>query len=330
MTETGANGAAGTNGPAAGNERAGSDGATPPTTGHPDRPLNAWAWLGIGAAAAVIGLLPWLITGLHLPLQNLWQTSPLPAEMPIALLPFSQYSVTVVAAILVAGAAIAGLISRSTRSRQGRHGFAALTAGFLAVQVIALVQTAVVVAGGLRPGGESLIYLAAMVAAAAASVIVGALVFGLIARAPSAGALVGVSIAAVATGWWLGALLVPDPVVVSEAQLSLAQLTRWVPAILCGVAIGWCGIATVGRVIAAITAVAAVVIGSAFATGVTSALGTRVLARFPGEMLDYGVQVFLQALGTAELTVRPILITVIVAAVGLVVRVVGRQRAPLE
>jgi hypothetical protein len=328
-------------GPAGANDRAGSDRApaTPEAAGvnsadpavspQPGGPLAAWTWLGIGAGAAAVGFLPWLITGLRLPLQNLWATSPLPGDMPIALLPFSQYSVTLVAAIMVIGATIAGLIGRTSRARQGRHGFGALTTGYLAVQAFAIVQTAVVVAGGLRLGGESAIYLAAIVAAAGASVVVGALVFGLIARTPPAGALVGFSIAAVATGWWLSALLVPNPVVVSEVQLALARLTQWVPAVLCGVAIAWCGIHTVGRVIAAITAVAAVVIGAAFATGVTSALGTRVLARYPAEMLDYGAQVFLQALGTTGLTVRPILATLIVAAVGLVFRVVlSHRQAP--
>jgi hypothetical protein len=321
MTEAGADGA----GAVQGSTGAAATGAA---AAGPIRPLAAWLWLAIGVGAAAIGLLPWAVTGLRLPLQNLWEAATLPEQMPIALLPFSQYAVTLVAAVLVVGAAIAGLIARSTRARQGRHGFAALTAGYLTVQLIALVQTAVVVGDGLRPGTESVIYLAAMVAAAAASAVVGALVYGLIARTPRAGALIGLSIAAVAAGWWLSALLVPNPVVVSELQLTLARLTEWVPAILCGAAIAWCGISTVGRILAAITAVAAVVIGAAFATGVTSALGTRVLARFPAEMLDYGVQVFLQALGRPELTLRPIIATLVVAAVGLVLRVVLNTRQP--
>ena len=35
------------------------------------RPLNAAVWFAIGAAGAIVGLLPWLVTGARLPLQNL-------------------------------------------------------------------------------------------------------------------------------------------------------------------------------------------------------------------------------------------------------------------
>ena len=100
---------------------------------------------------------------------------------------------------------------------------------------------------------------------------------------------------------------------------------RWVPAILCGVAIAWCGISTVGRVITAFVALAAVMIGPAFATAVSSAAGTRVLARYPSEMVEYGVQVFQLALGTPALTLRPIITAVVVAGAGLVLKVARRR-----
>ncbi|KGJ79734.1 hypothetical protein GY21_04220 [Cryobacterium roopkundense] len=284
----------------------------------------------MGVASAVVGLLPWILTGMRLPLQNLWGTDTLPAEMPIALLPFSQYSITLIAGIIVVGAAIAGVVARSTRARQGRFGLAALTAGVLVTQVIATVQAAVVVGNGLRPGRESLIYLVAVVSVATASFVVGALVLVLIARMPRAGALIGLGIAAVAVGWWLGALVVHRPGLVTETQTALLGLLRWVPAILCGVAIGWCGVNTVGRVVAAVTALASAVIGPAIATAVSSATGTRVLARYPAEMLEYGVQVFQQVLGISELTLRPILTAIIVAAAVLAFKaVLRRRRAPL-
>jgi len=295
------------------------------------QPLNAWAWLGIGVAAAVVGLLPWIITGMRLPLQNLWATGTPAAEMPFAFLPFSQYYITLVAALLVVGAAIAGVVARSTRARQGRHGFAALTAGALGGQLVAIVQTAGVVGPGLGPTGASLIYLVAVVAAALVSFAVGALVFVLIARMPRAGALIGLSLAAVAAGWWVSALIIPSPGFVSEMQTTLVGLVRWLPAILCGIAIAWCGVTSIGRVLAALTAVAAVAIGAAFATAVTSAAGSRVLARQLAEMLDYGVQVFGQALFTPALTLRPIVATLVVAIVGLgVAAVLRRDRLPAD
>ncbi len=290
------------------------------------RPIGAWKWLGIGAASAMVGFLPWIITGMRLPLQNLWGTEALPDEMPIGLLPLNQYAITLVAGIVVIGAATAGLVARSTRARQGRRGFAALTAGLLVVQLIAIVQSAAVVGAGLRPGRESLIYLIAVVAVATASFIVGALVLVLIARMPRAGALLGMGIAAIAAGWWIDALVLPDPALISGTQIALLGLLGWVPAILCGVAITWCGIDTVGRVISALVAIAGIVIGTALATAVTSAAGTRVLARYPSEMLEYGVQVFQQMLGTPELTLRPIVTAVIVATAGLALKAKLRRR----
>jgi hypothetical protein len=294
------------------------------------RPIGPWLWLGIGVAAAVLGLLPWIITGLRLPLQNLWDTSTLPEQMPLALLPFSQYYITLVAGILVVGAAIAGLVARSTRSRQGQRGMRALTAGLLGAQFIAVVQTTVVVAGGLSSGTAATIYLLAVVAVAVVSLAVGALVFFLIARTPRPGALIGMSLAAVAVGWWVDALVLPNPGLVGPVQMTLLGLLQWLPAILVGVAIAWCGIRSIGQGLAALTALAAVVIGPALATAVTAAAGTRVLARYPAEMLDYGLQVFEQVLVTPELTLRPLVTVLVVAAAGLVLAaVLRRRRAPV-
>ena len=307
--------------------RAGVDGQPAVgTTAAASRPLNTWAWVGIGAASAAVGFLPWAIRGMRLPLQNLWGSSTLPADMPMALLPFNQYFITLIAGIIVVGAATAGLVARSNRARQGRRGLAALTAGLLAVQVIAIVQSAAVVGGGLRPGRESIVYLVAVVAVAVASFLIGTLVYVLIARMPPPGALIGMAIAAIAVGWWLDALVLPDPVSVNEAQMALIGLVRWVPAFLCGAAIAWCGITTIGRVIAALVAIAALAIGPAFATAVTSAAAMRVLAPYPTEMLGYGVQVFQQALGNADLTLRPVVTATIVAAAGLALAGVLRRR----
>jgi hypothetical protein len=295
------------------------------------RPIGPWVWLGIGAASALIGLLPWFITGLRLPLQNLWGTAALPEQMPIGLLPFSQYSITLIAALLVVGAAAAGIVARSARARLGRRGFVVLAAGVLGVQLIAIAQTTVAVGGGLRPGTDSTVYLLAMVVVAGASFAVAALVLVLIGRMPRAGALIGLSIAAVAAGWWINALVAPSPGLVSPTQITVLGLLQWLPAILCGVAIAWCGVNTVGRVLAALTAIAAMVIGPAFGTAVSAAAGTRVLARRPAEMLDYAAAVFQQVLLTPELTLRPLIATLVVAGLGLTLLAIrrrGRRSAP--
>lgn len=53
------------------------------------RPIDWWAALPVGAAAAVLGLLPWIVTGMRLPLQNLWAADTAPDQMPVAFLPMS-------------------------------------------------------------------------------------------------------------------------------------------------------------------------------------------------------------------------------------------------
>ncbi|MCU1438326.1 MAG: hypothetical protein JWP66_1413 [Naasia sp.] len=50
--------------------------------------------VAIGIGAALIGLPPWIVTGMRLPLQNLCAVEVRPEDMPVALLPFSNYVVT--------------------------------------------------------------------------------------------------------------------------------------------------------------------------------------------------------------------------------------------
>ena len=156
-------------------------------------PLGPWTWSGIGAATATPGLLPWLVTGARLPLQNLWGASTVPEEIPIGLLPGGCPPRT------EPRGRCGGVVDiRSRRSRSGER-----------------------------------------------------------ARDP-------------------------------DDALGFLQ---WLPAILCGSAIAWCGIDTIGRVSANVLGVAATVIGPAFGTAVSSAAGTRVLARYPLEILDHGARV---------------------------------------
>jgi len=310
---------------------AGTDAAHLEEQSSDSRPLSPWIWLAIGVGAAVIAFLPWIITGMRLPLQNLWGTATPPDDMPIGLLPFSQYSITLIAGILIVGAAVAGIVARSMRRRQQRGGFVALIAGVLGVQVVAIAETSAVVGSGLRPGRESTIYLAAVVAVAVASFAVGALVLFLVARAPRARALIGLAVAAIASGWWLNALIVPAPAAVSETQIAILGVLHWMPAVLCGLAIAWCGIRSIGRIVAALATLVILAIGPALATAVSSAAGSRVLARYPLEMADYGMQVFQQALISPELTLRPLVTALVVAGIGLVVTaMVRRNRATAD
>lgn len=300
----------------------------PPLEGSTEqRTLPLWLSVVVGAAAAVVGLLPWLITGLRLPLQNLWATEPGPEGMPIALLPFSQYAIILIIALFVTGAGIAGVAARSMRRRMPRSGVAGTYVGLAAVHLLALVQSAVVVRGGLREGSDSDLYFAAIVTVAILSILSATAAYFLIAAAPRAGAVIGLGIVALAFGPWLSGLLVPYGSIPSDPMVTVVGYTRWVPAVLVGAAIAWGGVGTVGRVLAALFDLALVWFVPALTTGLSYAAGSRVLAHDPAGMIDAGARVFVMALTAPEIAVPPVVVAIVVAAIGLVARaVVGRRR----
>lgn len=222
----------------------------------------------LGAACAACGLLPWLRTGARLPLQNLWSVSVPPDQMPRVLLPFSQYELTTLVGLLVIGAAFGGVVARAGRSRRRRVSVAALFAGLLVAQLLALVQTSWVVHAGLSGMRVARAYLGALVGGSAAAVAVGVVVYWLIARAPRGGVLLGVGIAVVPFASWASQLLVPDPAVAGAGVLALLEAVRWVPAILLGAAVAWAGLGTVGRVFASLIGLLLLWLGPAAVTAV--------------------------------------------------------------
>lgn len=286
------------------------------------KPLGSLVFLPIGAASAIVGLLPWLITGARLPLQNLWATATLPAGMPIVLLPFSQYAAGLIVALLLIGATIAGLVGRAVPARHPGSALVALTGGVVVVQVIATVQTALTVSKGLSRGTASTLYLTALLGGSVGAILLGIGLLALIARAPKAGAVIGLSVAAVAFSSWLSGLVFPITGIVTASPLTavLGEVVRYVPAVIIGWAIAWCGVTTVGRVIAAIVSLVLLWAGPALVTAVSAALGSRVLGHYPSEMLDYGAGVFRMALGLPELWLSTLALAVAIAVVGLVGR----------
>jgi hypothetical protein len=284
------------------------------------RPLPSWAAPLVAVGAVIAGLLPWLITGLRLPLQNLWAMATEPEDMPLVLLPFSQYSLALIFAVLVVGSAAAGIAARVLRSRLGRRGFALLLCTVPLLQAIAIVQAALVVHSGLQERTESVFYLAALVGVSVLSLLIGVLAQVLIAMAPRAGALIGLSLGAVAASSWIGGFFQPFMLSGPDWLLPVVGLIQWVTPVLTGIAIAWAGINTAGRAVAAILSVALAWVAPAAMTGIGSAAGSRVLARDPGAMIEYAFQVFGMAAFMPELALRPIVATILVAAIGLALR----------
>jgi hypothetical protein len=288
------------------------------------RPVAPWLCAVIGVAAAFVGLVPWLVTGMRLPLQNLWAMDAPPEAMPVAMLPFSQYSLSLIFALLVVGAAAAGITARALRPRMPRGGFPLIASGLVVIQIIAITQSAVAVGGGLRGGTESALYLGALVVASVLSLLVGVLVVFLIARAPRGGALIGLTIGAIATQSWLTGFMGV------ETPYEIVGLVQWVAPVLVGVAIAWTGVGTAGRVIAALVSIAMVWLAPAAITAVTAAAGMRVFGGRVSEMADYALRVFEMAAFTPQLAFRPIIAAVVVAAIGLAARSVLLRRDRLN
>jgi hypothetical protein len=146
------------------------------------------------------------------------------------------------------------------------------------------------------------------------------LVLLLIARAPVPGATIALSLAALVSASWIGAalgnvmLLGPNDLV-----QVISLILRWMPAVLVGCAIAWCGFRTAGRIAAVIVSLAALWIGPAFFTAVSAAAGTRVLAPYPAEMAEYAVQVFVMALTMPELAAPPLVVALIIGVAGFAV-----------
>ncbi|MFE1664446.1 hypothetical protein [Microbacterium sp. P02] len=291
-------------------------------------PLARWACFLIGAGAAIAGLAPWLVTGMRLPLQNLWEDATSPDDMPLVLLPFSQYAVILLFSIIVVGAALAGLCARPLSARMPVGGRALVMVGVISVQLIAVVQTAAVVGDGLQDRTESAFYLTALVVGTVCSMAAGVVAFWLIARAPRAGAMLGLTVAAIAVSPWLTQLVSPFGTVPSDVVVWVLAGAQWITPVLTGIAIGWTGLNTVGRMLSSLVALALVWVAPALVTGLASATGTRVLASDLAGMADYGVQVFVTALFIPELAARPIIAAVVAAALSYAVFfMLGRRRA---
>jgi len=286
--------------------------------------VSGFACVGLGAAPAVLGLLPWLVTGMRLPLQDLWAAPTLPGDVPVALLPLSQCSTSLVPSLLVVGYGVAGVVVRTVRTRLPRGAVLAAAAGALAVDVVAGVQALTTVAAGLSERTASDVHLAALVAVVVAGVVAGLVVLRLVTASARAAAAVGSTLVALVTGTWVGELLAPLAAVAGPSSALVAE--RWVPALLVGAAIAWGGLGTVGRTAASVLGLLLLWLVPAAATAVTSAAGSRVLLRYPSEMAASAVAVLRAALLDPALVLPPLLLALVVAVAGTALQRLLRRR----
>ena len=290
-------------------------------------PLSWWICIPIGFASAIIGLLPWLITGMHLPIQELWEGPATAETMPIVLLPFSYFAVVVIFGLIVMGSAVAGVATRATRPLQRRGGPFWIAIGLLAIQLLAVAQTYFAVVDGLQQRSLSWLYLAAMVGVSLVSIVIGVPVLLLIANAPRAGATIGISVASVAAAAWLVAFLTPAIAPPEGGGTLVADVLRWVPPVIVGVALAWGGLNTVGRILAAPVCLAILWVAPTVFIAAGTAAAHPQLLELPDQIVQRAVRDILEGLTVLERAVPPIVVALVVAGLGLVVRWLwGRTR----
>lgn len=283
------------------------------------RGVSLWVSALMGVGAGLAGLLPWVITGMRMPLQNLWAVEVLPDEMPIVLLPFSQYALILMIGLLLTGAAVGGLAARAVRPRAGQWGAVAMFLGLIVVQFTAIVQTFAVARDGLKQSTSATVYLTVVTAVAVLAMLSGIAVFWLVSRAPRAGALIGCAMASVALAPWVSGLVRPFGSVqvgaAAEFGTWAARLLWWAPAVLIGVSIAWCGIRSVGRVVAALVSLVLLWTVPALATATSYAAGSRVLASDLHAMAATGLSMFKTEATSLPVVLPPLGVALVVAVI---------------
>lgn len=286
------------------------------------RKPSAWASLAVGAAASAFALFPSWVSGARLPLQNLWHERTMPDDMPIALLPLSQYYALNIFVMLLLGGVIAGLI---VRWRSLRAGMAAL--GVLAVHVIVAVQSFAVLAGGhgLLDGtarSRELLYFGGMLGGVIAGILLAQLGCWMASRRGVLLPSLAVALSAVPVGSWIGVLIVSFNPIYGYPPV-VGTILRWVPAVIVAVALIWAGVRPLGRLVVWVVGLLALWMLPAVFTAIGYGLGMRVLQGDLREMALAAGQVFPLAL--AETTL-PVAVALGLAVVGTVVRMlVGKS-----
>jgi len=277
------------------------------------RTVHPVAAVSFGLLCALLGMLPWMVTGMRLPLQNLWESETLPESMPRALIPLSNYSVVVTSAILVVGAALGGLAVVIARVRGRAMSAGYVLAGVLGVQIGALAHAAWALGRGLESSSRANLYVGALVGAAALTIVIGIPILLGIARGHAAPATLAVATSAVALSAWLPALVFAFVPISAQVPLVVWRTIEWLPLVIAGIAIGWCGWKTAQRAIASVFSLVIIWVLPALATAVSYGIGSRIYLQFPEELFPASKQVFMMALGTAGQGPQRIAITGVVA-----------------
>jgi hypothetical protein len=281
-------------------------------------------WL-LGISAGLLGLAPWLITGARLPLQNSWGTQVLPEQMPVSLLPLSQYELTTLVALLTFGGAMAGLAVRIWQPARRRLVAWCAASGVLAVQFSAAVQSFTVLDDGLTDGTLARVYFAGLLAGVIACIAAGLVAFLLFASRSRALVALGAGLMAVPFTSWAGEWVV-GLVGQTNVPAAVPTVARWIPALIVGCALAWCGLRPARRAAVWLAGLALLWVVPALFISVGYVLGTRAMAGDLQEMLLMSRQILAATLGPAGGALPTVLLALAIALAGLGLRSVAARR----
>lgn len=267
----------------------------------------------------VIGTLPWLLTGLRLPLQNLWRTEQPPEAMPLVALPFNQYYLAFLVAVGVVGGVAAALTGLTAPRDRHRGAVRAALAGAAVAAAAAVAQTSIVVRNGLDGSTRSELYLSALVAVTVLGAVLGLLVGHAVAAGRPGPRAVGLAVLSVLLSGWLGMFLrIQDPLD-TELLVTVSRVIPWVTAVVAGIGLALCPPRSRRAIIAWVAALVVLWVGPALVTAVTYVTGSRAILAWspPSEWLDAGLAVFRAALLPGNKALVPLALTVAIGLLGL-------------
>lgn len=268
----------------------------------------------VGTLCAFVGLLPWLLQGSKLPLQNLWAEQTMPDDMPFALLPFSQYYVVFLSSLLLIPWLLVGILSRATSITSRPRSVRWLGFGVALWQVVALTQTAVTVGRGLGFSGArapyALGYLLLLTLGCAAVIAAGVIIFLLVAKAPSTAAVLGLAVGALFLGSWCDEFLMGDVIWAPGTPVWMHAVGGWVTTVFLGASLGWNGVWPLRSLISSLAAIVVFWLGAAVLGGLQYALGSRNALPYATELARLFFSGFATALtGLRVEAMLPVLVT---------------------
>lgn len=283
----------------------------------------------LGLSAGLLGLAPWLTTGAQLPLQNLWATEATPGQMPFSLLPLSQYKLTTLVGLLTVGGAVAGFAVRLWAPLRRRLTTWCAAGGVLAVQATAVVQSFSTVDSGLAGGTESRIYVVGLLAGVIASVAAGLVALLLFASKSPTRVALGVGLMAVPLAAWAADWLF-NIAGAANVPPAVPLAIRWLPAVLVGVALAWCGFRPLGRLWVWAVNLLLLWLVPALFISVQYVFGTRVYLGDAKEMLVMARDILQATLGPDGGAAPLVLVALALGLAGAAALMAMRRRRTVE